>query len=102
MLNPSSHQTLSMETIIDPFSLILWQDPSILPASNVQLQPLEEEVKEQLNRNENRFPTFLAHVSSLEKKGRGTETVFIDEYIQGFTERSFIDRGATFSVERAI
>ncbi|KAL9571974.1 hypothetical protein ACKAV7_003963 [Fusarium commune] len=91
-----------METIIDPFSLILWQDPSILPASNVQLQPLEEQVKEQLNRNENRFPTFLAHVSSLEKKGRGTETVFIDEYIQGFTERSFIDRGATFSVERAI
>ncbi|EXM07386.1 hypothetical protein NOF04DRAFT_11816 [Fusarium oxysporum II5] len=91
-----------METIIDPFSQILWQDPSILPADSVQLQPVEEQVKEQLNRNENRFPTFVAHVSSLEKKGRGTETVFIDEYIQGFTERSFIDRGATFSVERAI
>ncbi|KAF4953948.1 hypothetical protein FGADI_5597 [Fusarium gaditjirri] len=91
-----------METIIDPFSQILWQDPSILPASSVQLQPIEEQVKEQLNRNENRFPTFLAHVSSLEKKGRNAETVFIDEYIQGFTERSFIDRGATFSVERAI
>ncbi|KAF5989607.1 serine/threonine protein kinase [Fusarium bulbicola] len=91
-----------METIIDPFSQILWQAPSTLPASSVQLQSVEEQIKEQLNRNENRFPTFLAHVSSLEKKGRNTETVFIDEYIQGFTERSFIDRGATFSVERAI
>ncbi|EGU76083.1 hypothetical protein HZS61_009116 [Fusarium oxysporum f. sp. conglutinans] len=91
-----------METIVDPFSQILWQDPSILLADSVQLRPVEEQVKEQLNRNENRFPTFLAHVSSLEKKGRNTETVFIDEYIQGFTERSFIDRGATFSVERAV
>ncbi|KAG5787285.1 hypothetical protein H9Q69_013645 [Fusarium xylarioides] len=91
-----------METIIDPFSQILWQDPSVLPADSVSLQPIEEQVREQLNRNENRFSTFLAHVSSLENKGRNTETVFIDEYIQGFTERSFIDRGATFSVERAI
>ncbi|RKL29230.1 hypothetical protein BFJ72_g12139 [Fusarium proliferatum] len=90
-----------METIIDPFSQILWQAPSTLPASSVQLQCVEEQIKEQLTRNENRFPTFLAHVSSLEKKGRNAETVFIDEYIQGFTERSFIDRGATFSVERA-
>ncbi|RBA10408.1 TKL protein kinase [Fusarium proliferatum] len=90
-----------METIIDPFSQILWQAPSTLPASSVQLQSVEEQIKEQLTRNENRFPTFLAHVSSLEKKGRNTETVFIDQYIKGFTERSFIDRGATFSVERA-
>jgi serine/threonine protein kinase len=91
-----------METIVDPFSQILWQAPSTLPESSVQIQPIEEEVREQLNRNGNRFPTFLAHVSSLEKKGRNAETVFIDGYIQGFTERSFIDRGATFSVERAI
>ncbi|KAG5769655.1 hypothetical protein H9Q73_013517 [Fusarium xylarioides] len=98
----SSRQRISMETIIDPFSQILWQDPSVLPADSVSLQPIEEQVREQLNRNENRFSTFLAHVSSLENKGRNTETVFIDEYIQGFTERSFIDRGATFSVERAI
>ncbi|KAF5718527.1 serine threonine kinase [Fusarium globosum] len=90
-----------METIIDPFSQILWQAPSTLPASSVQLQSVEEQIKEQLTRNENRFPTFLAHVSSLEKKGRNTETVFIDQYVKGFTERSFIDRGATFSVERA-
>ncbi|KAF4335642.1 serine threonine kinase [Fusarium beomiforme] len=89
-----------METIIDPFSQILWQDPSTLPAESVQ--PVEEPVREQLHRNENRFPTFLAHVSSLEKKGRKTETVFIDEYILGFADRSFIDRGATFSVERTI
>ncbi|CAJ0551574.1 Ff.00g115040.m01.CDS01 [Fusarium sp. VM40] len=89
-----------METIIDPFSQILWQDPSILPSESVQ--SIEEQAKEQLNRNENRFPAFLAHLSSLEKKGRGTETVFINEYIQGFTDRSFIDRGATFSVEKAV
>ncbi|KAF5663482.1 serine threonine kinase [Fusarium heterosporum] len=91
-----------MESIIDPFSQILWQAPSTLPASSEPLQSEEEQVKEQLTRNENRFPTFLAHISSLEKKGLNTETVFIDEYVQGFTERSFIDRGATFSVERAI
>jgi serine/threonine protein kinase len=89
-----------METIVDPFSQILWQDPSILPSESIQ--SIEEQVKEQLNRNENRFPAFLAHLSSLEKKGRGTETVFINEYIQGFTDRSFIDRGATFSVEKAV
>ncbi|KAF9777025.1 hypothetical protein IL306_004711 [Fusarium sp. DS 682] len=89
-----------METIVDPFSQILWQDPSILPSDSVK--PVEEQIQEQLYRNENRFPTFLAHVSSLEKKGRNAESVFIDEYIQGFTNRSFIDRGATFSVERAI
>lgn len=89
-----------METFADPFSQILWQDPSIVPSDSVK--PVEVQVQEQLYRNENRFPTFLAHVSSLEKKGRNTETVFIDEYIQGFTDRSFIDRGATFSVERAI
>lgn len=89
-----------METIVDPFSQILWQDPSILPSESVQ--SIEEQVKVKLNRNESRFPTFLAHLSSLEKKGRGTETVFINKYVQGFTDRSFIDRGATFSVEKAI
>ncbi|KAG5656856.1 hypothetical protein KAF25_011025 [Fusarium avenaceum] len=89
-----------METIVDPFSQILWQDPSILPLGSAQ--SIEEQVKEKLHRNENRFPTFLAHLSSLEKKGRGTETVFINKYIQGFTDRSFIDRGATFSVEKAV
>lgn len=101
ILSPSSRQPLKMETIIDPFSQILWQAPSTLPANSVQLQSVEEQIKQQLTRNENRFPTFLAHVSSLEKKGRNTETVFIDQYIKGFTERSFIDRGATFSVEQA-
>ncbi|CAM1506017.1 Fc.00g056580.m01.CDS01 [Cosmosporella sp. VM-42] len=89
-----------MATISDPFSQILWQGPGTLWPDDAKL--VTEQGKEQLYRNEKRFPTFLAHVSSLEKKLRNTETVFIDEYIQGFTERSFIDRGATFSVERAI
>ncbi|KAF5026822.1 hypothetical protein F66182_1106 [Fusarium sp. NRRL 66182] len=89
-----------MATISDPFSQILWQGTKTLSLDGAE--PATEQAKEQLYRDENRFPTFLAHVSSLEKKLRNTETVFIDEYIHGFTERSFIDRGATFSVERAI
>lgn len=88
-----------MDSFCDLSSQILPQIPITLSSDDAKLPA--DKVKEQLYQSEN-FPTFILHVSSLEKKLRITETVFIDEYIQGFTDRSFIGGGATFSVERAV
>lgn len=89
-----------MDSFCDPSSQILCQIPTAPSLDDAK--PHTDKAKEQLYHSENRFPTFISHVSSLEKKLRMTETVFIDEYIQGFTDRSFIGGGATFSVERAV
>ncbi|KAH7133852.1 hypothetical protein EDB81DRAFT_871254 [Dactylonectria macrodidyma] len=90
---------LDSEIIRDDYSQIFWQPSEITSTGNTK--SIVDQAKEQLQ-TENKFPTFLAHVFSLEKNLRLTETVFIDEYISAFNDRSFVGRGATFSVERAV